>query len=83
MQLNNLDRIAIGFNTIFLFRNPQCPTPPFGFESEKDIDWEKAQIEISNKLLKVNMNPEDNIKNQQKYIEIENHVKKIEEEYQQ
>lgn len=29
------------------------------------------------------MNPEDNIKNQQKYIEIENHVKKIEEEYQQ
>lgn len=42
IQLNNLDRIAIGFNTIFLFRNPLCPTPPFGFENEKDIDWEKA-----------------------------------------
>jgi hypothetical protein len=47
-----------------LFKNPLIPTPPFGFESEKDIDWEKAQLEISNKLLKVNINPEDNLKNQ-------------------
>lgn len=42
LLLNHLDRIAIGFNTIFLFRNPLCPTPPYGFESERDIDWEKA-----------------------------------------
>lgn len=42
LLLNHLDRIAIGFNTIFLFRNPLNPVPPYGFESEKDIDWEKA-----------------------------------------
>lgn len=41
-ELNNLDRIAIGFNTIFLFMNPLKPTPPYNFEKESDIDWEKA-----------------------------------------
>lgn len=63
-ELNNLDRIAIGFNTILLFKNPLRPEAPFGFESEKDIDWEKAQIEIQDKLIKVNFNAEEKLKNQ-------------------
>lgn len=81
IELHNLDRIAVSFNTIFLFKNPLRPSPPRNYEGSNEVDWEEAQKEISNELLQYNFKPEESIKNQSKYIEIENHVKKMENEY--
>ena len=63
-KLHNWDRVAIGFNTIFVFRNPIENTGPRGFESEKDIEWEKCHMEVSRHILKVEVTPEENIKTQ-------------------
>lgn len=45
-QLHNWDRIALGFNSIFLFKDPKNNEKPRGFIDENEIDWERCQIEI-------------------------------------
>ena len=40
--LHNWDRISFGFNSIFLFKNPQENTPPRNFDNADELDWEKC-----------------------------------------
>lgn len=41
-ELHNLDRIAVSFNTIFLFKNPLRPSPPRNYDGSNEVDWEEA-----------------------------------------
>ena len=45
-KLHNWDRIVLGFNSIFIFKNKKENTPPRGFADESEIDWERVQMEI-------------------------------------
>ena len=42
-KLFNLDRIAFGFTSIFLFKNPKENSEPRNMEKGEELDWEKCQ----------------------------------------
>ena len=82
-ELCNWDRIALGFNSIYIFKNPKQPEKPRGFMDEQEIDWERCQVEIQCHLdnMNIDANPLQGMKQQHKYIEIEQECQRLKEEY--